>query len=126
MDYGSSVKAEIKLVYPDAGIQFIMEIGPGEGGNGDGSGAMLRIVLKDATGEKDLTCDEERSPVLGDFVGGFVRWLGTLGIKAAHSAGEITGSFHPDYNVEGFIKASGAICEMIDQRFSLYRDSVLA
>ena len=124
----STMKSEIKLTYKKANIQFAIEISQPKEGDGAKSKAetLLRISVKDAAGKKGLAFTEDCSSVLADFVGGFVRWLSTLGVTASSNGGEITGSFHPDYDVHNLIKASGAVCEMIEQRFSLYPNSILA
>ena len=128
MKNASTMKSEIKLTYKKANIQFAIEISPPKEGDGDKSKAetLLRISVKDAAGKKGLAFTEDCSSVLADFVGGFVRWLSTLGVTASSNGGEITGSFHPDYDVHNLIKASGGVCEMIEQRFSLYQNSILA
>lgn len=128
MNSASTMKSDINLVYPAAGVRFTIEITAAPDGESSEAkeNAKLNISVKEASGEKSLAFTEECSPVMGDFIGGFVRWLSTLGITATHSSGAITGSFRADYNVFKLIKASGAICDMIDHRFSLYQDSILA
>lgn len=128
MNNASTLRSEIKLVYQKAGVQFVISITPegaGEGSEGQG-GTTLQIDIKDAAGENDLVCTEECSPVLGDFIGGFVRWLGTIGIPSTHEGGAIKGVFHPDYDLHKLIQASGGICDMLEQRFSLYQESILS
>lgn len=121
MGSGSKVRSEIKLVYEKAGVGFVVGIEPSDDG-----AAGLRIAVEDAAGGKSLTFDEECSPILGDFIGGFVRWLATIGITAKHEQGEVTGSFSAAYDAHKLIQASAAICDMIEQRFSLYPYSILA
>ena len=126
MSNSSAMKAQIMLVYPNADIQFNIDIAPFQGDSPDESTAgTLNISIKDAEGEKDLTFSEDCSPVLSDFIGGFTRWLGSLGIIASHDGKTITGSFSNLYDAHGFVKASGAICDMIEHRFSLYSNSIL-
>lgn len=115
MNNASTVKSEVQLVYPNAGVRFVVEMGSAQGGGG-----VLRICAKDASGERDLAFTDECSSILGDFIGGFVRWLGTIGIAAKHEEGEINGSFGAAYDAHKLIQASAAICDMIEQRFCLY------
>jgi hypothetical protein len=123
----SELKSEITLTYANAGVRFVIEITPPaeREGNEKKGEAALRISVKDTSGKKGLTFTDDCSPVLVDFIGGFVRWLSTLGITADYDGGEINGSFHADYDAHKLIQASGAIAEMLEQRFSLYPHSIL-
>ena len=124
----SEFKSEITLTYKKAGVRFLIDIRPAETGEGDEKKGQtaLHISARDASDDKALTFTGECSPVLEDFIGGFVRWLSTIGITAAHNGEEITGSFHEDYDAFKFIQASGAIADMLEHRFSLYPYSILS
>jgi hypothetical protein len=72
-----------------------------------------------------LALQAPATPVLEDFAPGFTRWLRTCRITADLTAAGIRGQMPADATTAQLLEAMGRASDMIDQRFSLYTDSIL-
>jgi hypothetical protein len=64
-------------------------------------------------------------PELEDFAPGCTRWLRTCRITADLTAAGIRGHMPADATAAQLLDAMGRASDMIDQRFSLYTESIL-
>jgi hypothetical protein len=92
----------------------------------DGQGATVRIVAEDFNSGRRVPFTNDACPALADFMAGYPRWMVRLGIRAAKSEDELTGTVRADATVEDLLSAAAQLGDMIDQKFSLYKESVLA
>jgi hypothetical protein len=87
--------------------------------------ATVAITAQPAGGGAPLALQAPATPVLEDFASGFTRWLRTCRITADLTAAGIRGQMPADATTAQLLEAMGRASDMIDQRFSLYTESIL-
>jgi hypothetical protein len=115
------VHLELDITFPAAEVGFTVKVQPGN----QEDGAAFHIGLRSLQEGKTARFTKECSYALGDFVGGFCRWLGTKGVTVSASEQEITGHFHPRYTVPQTLNTVQEICQMLDDKFAAYPHSIL-
>jgi hypothetical protein len=116
------VTIDLDLAFSPAGVGFTIQVRPGE----KPEGPALRIGLRALEEGKSARFAKESSYALGDFVGGFCRWLGTKGVTVSYTEQEITGHFHPRYTVSQLLTTTQELCQMLEDKFGAYPHSILA
>lgn len=110
--------------YDNAGLLFRIVLELPEERNDD-QGASVSISAEDlATGSR-IPFTNDACPALADFMAGYPRWMVRLGIRSTREENEIKGTARAEATVEDLIDAVSQMGDMIDQRFSLYQESVL-
>jgi hypothetical protein len=122
MGVTGAVSIELDLAFPTAGVRFAVHIRPGEAGQDAGLG----IELQSLEEGKQARFTPQSSYALADFVGGFCRWLGTKGIKAAHTDEAISGQFQGQQTVMQLLATTQELCQMLDDKFGAYPYSILS
>ncbi len=119
-----SLQVNAGLRYETAGLLFRVGLDLPEG-RADGQGAKVSIVAEDlATGAR-VPFHNAACPALADFMAGYPRWMVRLGIRATKGEDEVTGTVRAEATVEDLLAAAAQLGDMIDQKFSLYKESVL-
>ena len=113
----------LRLPFEPAGVEFNIEVN--ETGDPDGGPGFTLVALACGTSDR-LAFQSQVSPVLADWVRGYTRWLYRAKISAQHTDDAIVGAFISDVTAEQVFEGLQLACDMIRQRFELYRESVLA
>jgi len=124
MQKNNSLHFNTGLVYEKAGLVFRVKLDLPEDPKAD-QGATLSIHAEDLTSGDRVPFSNEACPALADFVAGYPRWLVRVGIKAIAGDDEITGTTRADQSIEALLETAGQVCDMIDQKFSLYKELVV-
>ena len=119
-----SLQLSSGLRYERAGLLFRVGLDLPEERT-DGQGATVRIVAEDLTMGRRVPFTNAACPPLADFMAGYPRWMVRLGIRATKGEDEITGTVRANATVEDLLSAAAQLGDMIDQKFSLYKESVL-
>ncbi len=109
------------VAYDTAGLQFQVSLGGAEGGGG----AEFALSADDLASGERLSFDHEVCAALHDFTRGYTRWLATRGITATRGEDAITGTAREGLSAAQLLQVAHAAIDMIDQKFSEYRESVL-
>lgn len=125
MAMDSNLQINADLSYEKAGLLFRVKLDLPQSRPPD-QGATLSIYAEDLASGARVPFTNEACPALADFVAGYPRWMVRLGIRATAGEDEITGTARADVSIQGLLAAMGQLCEMIDQKFSLYKDKVIA
>ncbi len=121
MPIPAQLTMEFDLAFPNAGVGFQVQVQRNEGHDA----TALRVEVRALEPEKVARFTTESSRVLGDFVGGFCRWLGTKGVQVTHTEQEIQGHFHARYTVPQMLATMQELCEMLEDKFAGYPATVL-
>lgn len=121
----SELHINLRLGFESAGVAFRLGVEPAGEPAGDRGASFGLQVVELATG-REVPFRAEVCPVLADFVKGFSRWLGTKGLRASVGDARITGTFPSNATPQQLLGTAGDICDLISQRFSLYRERILA
>jgi hypothetical protein len=113
---------ELDMPFPVAGVGFRVQVGPGD----ETEGLTLLIGLRALEAGKTARFTRESSYPLGDFIGGFCRWLGTKGVQVLHPDEEVSGHFQPRYTVVQMLETLQELCEMLDDKFAGYPGSIVS
>ena len=118
----SSQKLSVSLILPyaQAGVDFHLT-----GHYQPEHAATVEISAQPAGGGAPLALQAPTAPVLEDFAPGFTRWLRTCRITADLTATGIRGHMAADATAVQLLHAMSRASDMIDQRFSLYTESIL-
>ncbi len=125
MAKNNSVHLETGLRYESAGLLFRINIDLPEE-RAEDQGAALTVSAENlATGAR-VPFNNEASPALADFMAGYPRWMVRVGARATKGEDELTGTLRSNATVEELLNIANQLGAMIDQRFSMYKESVLA
>ncbi len=117
----SSFDFQTSVAYETAGLRFQVSLGA----PADGAGAAFTLTADDLATDQRLSFDHEVCAALHDFTRGYTRWLATRGITAARGEDAITGTAREDLSAAQLLQVAHGAVDMIDQRFSEYRESVV-
>ena len=120
-----SLHIESGLRYDDAGLLFKLHLDLPED-RADGQGASIKVYAENLADGSKVAFDNSASPALADFMAGYPRWMVRWGIKTTKSDDELDGIIQADKSVEQLLDIAGLLGDMIDQKFSLHQESVLA
>lgn len=116
-----SVQIETQVSYEAAGVKFNLGLNPVQGSDQ----AEFKLTVDNlATGQR-MGFTHEICPAVHDFSRGYTRWLGTKGIRATRGEDEITGIARSELSPMQLIQAFHDAVDMIDQRFSNYRGTII-
>ena len=113
----------VTLPFPQAGIAFAIEVASAGGGAAEPPSFVLRAKRID-TGET-VPFRSEASPHLADWARGYSRWLRRANVDASLGEDGMTGSFSDGLTTQQVLRGVSDACDMIHQRFDLYRSSIL-
>lgn len=114
------VNLEIDLAFVDAGVGFTVKVQE----EGDDAAA-LHVGLRALGPNQTALFTEACSHALGDFVGGFCRWLGTKGVTVTHTEQAVSGHFKPDHTISQRLAIVQELYQMLHDKFGLYPYSIL-
>lgn len=120
MASSQTLSVSLILSYAQAGVDFHLT-----GHYQAEHTATVVITAQPAGGGTPLALQSPATPVLDDFALGFTRWLHTCRITADLTAVGICGHMPADATATQLLDAMGRASDMIDQRFSLYTESIL-
>lgn len=120
MASSQTLSVSLILPYAQAGVDFHLT-----GHYQAEHTATVAITAQPAGGGAPLALQAPATPVLEDFALGFTRWLRTCRITADLTAAGICGHMPADATAAQLLEAMGRASDMIDQRFSLYTESIL-
>ena len=120
----TDIQIRLNLSFPRAGVVFAIEVDEGEGG-GDAVTPAFRLTVEDAASGRRVPFTVDSSPELADWVRGYTRWLGRARVSASHDDDSIRGTFPEGLTPEQVLEGVRSACEMIRQRFDLYREPVV-
>ena len=121
MVMSQQLSISLNLPYAQAGVEFHLS-----GHYQAGNLAAVNITVQPTGGGTPLAIQAAAVPVLEDFAPGFVRWLRTCNITATITTNEISGTMPADATSAQLLAAMSRASDMIDQRFSLYTESILS
>ena len=125
MEANSQVDINVNLAYPRAGVVFNIKVEtPADSSNG--AARLFHLAVTDAATGRAVGLTVEASPVLADWARGYSRWLVRANVRAAADEGGIAGSFSEGLTAQQVLLGVKEACDMIQQRFELYQESVLA
>ncbi len=117
------VNIDIDLDFTEAGVGFTVTVK--EESAADSAGPALHVGLRALDPHQTARFTESCSHALGDFVGGFCRWLGTKGVTVTHTEQDVAGHFKPDHTVFEQLTIIQELCQMLDDKFGLYPYAIL-
>lgn len=120
MAFQQNLSLSVALPYVRTGVEFRLS-----GACRDGAAPTVEITAVSCDDGQPLTLREQAVPVLEDFAPGFARWLRTCHIDAEVVTQAIRGHMPSEATASQLLLAISRACDMIDQRFSLYTESVL-
>lgn len=121
MPTDTKLNLNMDLAFPDAGIAFNIAV---ESNGGGPSSFSLKVT--ESAGGAPVAITSARSPQLSDWVRGYSRWLRRSRVTASFDESGISGTFDDDLTPEQVFGGLREACDMIRQRFDLYKSSVLA
>jgi hypothetical protein len=121
MASGSNVSIDLDMAFPTAGVGFAIQVRLAN----EAEGAALQVRLRAVAEGKTAMFTRECSYPLGDFIGGFCRWLGTKGVTVSHTDQEVSGHFHPRYTVPQMLSTTQELCQLLEDKFGAYPHSIL-
>lgn len=113
---------DIALDFTSASVGFIVTVQAADTAD---TGPGLHVGLRALDPNQTARFTESCSHALGDFVGGFCRWLGTKGVTVSHTEQEIAGHFKPELTIFEQLAIVQEISQMLDDKFGLYPYSIL-
>ena len=113
----SDVQVSLNLAFPQARGVFDMEAGPDRS---------FRVTVRRGADGGSVPFTSDRSPQLADWVRGYTRWLRRARVTASHDDSSITGVFDEGLTPEQVLQGVLDACDMVRQRFGIYKESVLA
>ena len=119
----SYLTIESALDYRQAELTFRIDITLLELSQG---GASILITPINTSTGADISITDEASPVLSDFAPALARWMRTCRITATVQDKTIVGTFNQNTTIQQIFQSTHDICDLIDQRFSMYTESVLS
>ena len=118
----ASFDFQTTVAYDTAGLRFQVSLGGPE----EAGGATFTLTADNlATGER-LSFDHAACSALHDFTRGYARWLATRGITATRGDDAITGRAREGLSAAQLLQVAHQAIDMIDQKFSGYRQNVVA
>lgn len=115
-----NLSLSVTLPYPQAGIAFHLH-----GECRKDHAPTIEIKAVPGTGDQPLALLDNAVPVLEDFAPGFARWLRTCQVTAEVLPQAIRGAMPPETVAGQLLLAISRSCDMIEQRFSLYTETIL-
>lgn len=116
-----NLSLSITLPYPRAGVEFHLS-----GACRKDAAQSVEITAVPCGAEQSLSLQDSAVPVLEDFAPGFARWLRTCRIDADVTRQAIRGQMPADATPAQLLLAMQRACDMIEQRFSLYTESIVS
>lgn len=116
------VQVDLDITFPVAGIGFRVQVLTEDAA----AGMPLHVRLRALEAGKKARFTPDSSYVLGDFVGGLCRWLGTKGVTVSHTEEEVSGHFHPRYTVLHMLGTLQELCQLLDDKFAGYPATILS
>ncbi len=113
----SDVRISLNLAFPQAGVVFDIEAGPDRS---------FRLTVRRVSDGGFVPFRSDASPQLADWVRGYTRWLRRARVTATHDESSINGVFDEGLTPEQVLDGVREACDMVRQRFGLYKESVLA
>ena len=113
----SSVLTRVDLAFPEAGVSFDIEAAPDRS---------FRLTVRRVSDGAGVPFTSDASPQLADWVRGYTRWLRRARVTASHDETSITGLFDEGLTPEQVLDGVRDACDMVRQRFGLYKEGVLA
>ena len=120
MPENSKLDLNMDLAFPDAGISFNITVASNGGGP-----SSFNLKVTESAGGAPVGITSARSPQLSDWVRGYSRWLRRARVTADHDESGISGTFDEGLTPEQVFVGLREACDMIRQRFELYKSSVL-
>ncbi len=121
MPVSSNMNLNMDLAFPDAGITFSIVVD----GNGGGASS-FSLKVTESAGGAPVSIVSAGSPQLSDWARGYSRWLRRARVTASFDDNGISGTFDEGLTPEQVFVGLREACDMIRQRFDLYKSSVLA
>ncbi len=121
MASSQNLSVSLVLPYERAGVEFHLT-----GLCQKGSATTVEITVEPSGGGASLPLQSPEVSVLEDFAPGFTRWLRTCRIDAELVSAGIRGHMPADATAAQLLEAMSRASDMIDQRFALYTESILA
>lgn len=119
------VTISVRLAFPRAGVQFVIEVRRPEG-VADGQAPIFHLKVTDAGGARTVPLSVDASPQLADWARGYTRWLVRANVRASCDEKGIRGSFVEGLSPEQVLQGVRDACNMVRQRFELYQESILS
>ena len=117
----AQVKLDTTITYEAAGVNINLSlVSPPTG-----DPARFNLNLTRASGNHRVGFSHQACPVAHDFSRGYTRWLGTKGIRSERGEDEINGTARAELTTGQLIQAFHDAVDLVDQRFSHYRGSIL-
>jgi hypothetical protein len=116
-----NLSLSVALPYAQAGVEFRLN-----GTCRNGTPPTIEMIAAPYGSDQPLALHDPAAPVLEDFAPGFARWLRTCHIDAEVTTHAIRGHMPAEATAGQLLRAISRVCDMIDQRFSLYTESILA
>ena len=121
----SNVQLTANLAFPIAGVAFAIEVRSPESGS-DGQAPSFHLSATEIPGGRAVPMTVAASPQLADWVRGYSRWLVRARVTASHDQNGVTGVFAGGLTPEEVLRGVRDACDMVRQRFEVYRESILA
>lgn len=116
-----SFQFETALSYDTAGVRFNVALRLESGADS----AAFSVTVDDLSSGARLPLNHQACPAVHDFTRGYTRWLGSQGIRATRGDDDVTGVVSGDRSSAQLLDAAREAVDMIDQRFSNYKASVI-
>ena len=117
----ANINFEASNDYQPAGVRFNLSLKSGGSGN-----AAFSVTVDDLSSGNRIDFSHKTCPAVHDFMRGYTRWLnGRGGVKAEMGADAITGPTQGDYSAGELLQVASGAIDMIDQKFTNYRDPVI-
>ena len=125
MEANSKLRIDVNLAYPRAGVVVNVKVET-PAGPSDSEAPSFHLVVTDPSTERTVPLTLASSPMLADWARGYSRWLARANVRAAADGSGITGSFIDGLTAQQVLQGVKDACDMIQHRFELYQESVLA
>ncbi len=109
----------IVISFPNAGVEFALAIS-----DSDGS-AEFSLTVHECESGALVPFTSAASPVLADWVRGYTRWLYRARVSATYTDDAIHGPLPANTNADSALESLRLACDMIRQRFELYKSTIL-
>ena len=124
MAISNSVKVDLSLAFPRAGVVFAIEARTQDAG-ADEAPSTFRVSVSDASNGRAVHLRADTTPQLADWARGYTRWLVRANVSASFDENGIVGTFATGLTPEQLLQGVRDACDMIRQRFEPYQTSVL-
>ncbi|MFQ6031109.1 MAG: enoyl-CoA hydratase-related protein [Dehalococcoidia bacterium] len=117
----ANVNLDTSLNYDTAGVRINLSLTS----PASGDPAEFKLTVESLSGGGRVGFTHQACPVVHDFTRGYTRWLGTKGLRSSRGEDEITGTARAEMSSGQLIQAFHDAVDMVDQRFSNYRGTIL-